>query len=65
MDGNKEEEEKGDVCVCERERQREREGGGVCANVIYQRLQPSKKRRKEPHHDPEIRNFSQDTRKIS
>ena len=43
-----------------KEGERERESGvwGVFgALVIYQRSQPSKKGRKEPHHDPEIRNF--------
>jgi hypothetical protein len=39
-----------------------REGKAFGAHVIHQRSQPSEKGRKEPHHDPEIRNFSQDTR---
>jgi hypothetical protein len=50
IDGNKEGKGEGE---------RERERGGVVfgALVIYQRSQQSKKGRKEPHHNPKIRNF--------
>ena len=45
----------------ERERERDGEGGLRCPRFISE-IAAERKGRKEPHHDPEIRNFLQDTR---